>query len=431
MPNKHLNVWLHGIRVARLSEPSRYRLRIDFTTEALDTFGEGSRVLSLALPISSKPAVDRKSSAGGIVSAFIEGLLPEGNLRRHLATEAGLPVTDTMGLLQMVGAECAGAVQILPEGVEPGAGHVRRLTDDEVTRLVADLPTYHLPDGTTPQASLAGIQDKVLLVALPDGGWGWPQAGAASTHIVKPEPLGSALPHLIQTEDWALRVARHANIAAAESTPAKFDEREAIVVTRYDRTPKGERLHQEDFCQALGLDPQAKYESTAEFERYGSRLRRLARAAAARSRDPDAFRIALLEAVTFNIVIGNGDAHSKNYSLLIDRAGGVSLAPLYDAAPVMLLDSRYKGTGHVINGRANIDRVGVADLASEGASWGMSARRGRDAVEATMERVSASVDEVTLPLGTEQLKSRLEKLWARRSWPMRGTKAVDFDHLSE
>ncbi len=430
MPTRHLNVWLHGIRVARLSEPSRYRLRMDFTTDALDTFGEGSRVLSLSLPISPKPAVDGKGRAGSIVSAFIEGLLPEGNLRQHLATEAGVPVTDTMGLLRIVGAECAGAVQILPDGVEPGGGHVRRLTDDEVTRLVVDLPTYHLPDGTTPQASLAGIQDKVLLVALPDGAWGWPEAGAPSTHIIKPEPLGSALPQLIQTEDWALRVARHARIAAAESTLARFDERDAIVVTRYDRTPSGERLHQEDFCQALGLDPQAKYESTAEFERYGSRLRRLARAAAARSRDPDAFRIALLEAVTFNVVIGNGDAHSKNYSLLIDRAGSVSLAPLYDAAPVMHLDSRYKGTGHIINGRSNIDSVDVDDLASEGASWGMSSRRARATAEATMERVYESVDQVALPPGTEHLKTSLESLWARRSWPVGGANAVDLDHLS-
>jgi serine/threonine-protein kinase HipA len=418
MPNRYLNAWLHGVRIARLSEPSRFRLRMDFTTDALDTFGEGSRVLSLSLPISREPAVDGKRRADNIVSAFIEGLLPEGNVRRHLATEANVPVTDTMGLLRTVGAECAGAIQILPDGVEPSAGHVRRLGDDEVTRLVADLPTYHLPDGTTPQASLAGIQDKVLLVSLPDGSWGWPEAGAASTHIIKPEPLGSAVPHLIQTEDWALRVAHRAQVAAAESALARFDERDAIVVTRYDRTPSGVRLHQEDFCQALGLDPQAKYESTAEFERYGSRLRRLARAAAARSKDPDAFRIALLEAVTFNVAIGNGDAHSKNYSVLIDRAGSVSLSPLYDAAPVMHLDSRYKGTGHVINGKTNIDGIDVEDLAGEGATWGMSTRRARAAAEATMERVHESVNEIPLPPGAEQVKSRLTRLWVRRSWPV-------------
>jgi serine/threonine-protein kinase HipA len=416
MPTRHLNVWLHGIHIARLSEPSRFRLRMDFTAEALDVFGEGSRVLSLSLPISSKPVIDGKGSNRRVVAAFIEGLLPEGNLRQHIAAEARVPVTDMMGLLQQVGAECAGAVQVLAEGVETGCGHVRELTEIEVTRLITDLPTYHLPDGATPQASLAGIQDKVLLVALPDGAWGWPEAGAASTHIIKPEPLGSALPNLIQSENWAMRVARHAHIAAAESHLAYFDKREAIVVTRYDRTSSGERLHQEDFCQALGLDPQAKYESRAEFERDGSRLRRLARAAAARSREPDTFRTALLKAVTFNVVIGNGDAHSKNYSLLIDRSGSVSLAPIYDVAPVMYLDPRYKSTAHVINGRTNIDEVDIDDLASEAASWGMSLRRARATLESTMERVRTSIDEIALPLGAEQLKTRLDSLWTRRSW---------------
>ncbi|WP_233213648.1 HipA domain-containing protein [Mycobacterium hubeiense] len=294
---------------------------------------------------------------------------------------------------------------------------MRRLTAEEVTRLVADLPTYHLPDGTTPQASLAGIQDKVLLVLLPDGSWGWPEDGAPSTHIIKPEPLGGALQQLVQTEDWALRVAKHARIAAAESVLTRFDERDAIVVTRYDRTKSGLRLHQEDFCQALGLDPQAKYESTAEFQRYGSRLRRVARAAAARSRDPDAFRTALLEAVTLNVVIGNGDAHSKNYSLLIDRVGSVSLAPVYDAAPVMHLDARYKGTGHIINGKTNIDGIDVEDLANEGASWGMSMRRARTTTEESMERLHESVDRVPLPPGAEYVKARLKSLWLRRSWP--------------
>jgi serine/threonine-protein kinase HipA len=86
----------------------------------------------------------------------------------------------------------------------------------------------------------------------------------------------------------------------------------------------------------------------------------------------------------------------------------------------MHLDPRYKGTGHVINGRTNIDGVDIDDLASEAASWGMSPRRSRATVESTMERVHASVGVVALPPGAEQLKTRLESLWARRSWPAVG-----------
>ncbi|CAN5384224.1 type II toxin-antitoxin system HipA family toxin [soil metagenome] len=420
MPIRSLNVWLHGVRIARLSEPSRFRLRLDFTDDALDAFGEGSRVLSLRLPISRAPIIDtRQAGSGLIVSSFIEGLLPEGNVRQHVAAEAGIPVTDTMGLLRRVGAECAGAVQILPDEIAPDVGHVRALTDEEITRLIADLPTYHLPDGTTPQASLAGIQDKVLLVALPDGSWGWPERGAVSTHIVKPEPLGGAIAHLIQTENWALRVAQEAGLAAADSRIATFDARQAIIVTRYDRTPLGARLHQEDFCQVLGLDPQAKYESSAEFRQHGSRLQRVARMAAARSSDPDEFRAALLRAVTFNVMIGNGDAHSKNYSLMIDRVGRVSPAPLYDVAPTAYLEPKYKGSGHVINGKTSIDTVDVDDLAAEAQSWGMSSRRGRMIATSCIEDVRDVVGEIDLPDGAEHVMTNLRAMWKRRAWSVR------------
>ena len=425
MTRKALDVWLYGVHVARLSEPCRFRLRLEFTEEALDTFGEGSRVLSLALPISRKPIEDRDGKLQ--VSAFIDGLLPEGNLRRHIATGAGVPVNDTMTLLARVGAECAGAVQILVEGAKPGAGQVRRLTKQEVDSLIGDLPTYHLPEGTTPQASLAGIQDKVPLVALPSGEWGWPEAGAASTHIIKPEPLGGAVKHLIQTEDWALRVARGAGINAAASRLDRFDEREAIVVIRYDRSPEGKRLHQEDFCQALGLDPAAKYESTSEATRLGSRLRRIARAAAPRALDPDGFRLALLQAVTFNVVIGNADAHSKNYSVMIGRDGSVSLAPIYDVAPVMYLNPAFKGTGQVVNGKTSIDRINVDDLTAEAASWGMGERRARTAVRSSMERIYSSVERVALPPGAESVKPNLDQLWTQRSWPTASLKSGDSD----
>ena len=423
MARRRLHVWLHNVHVATLSELSRFRLRLEFTEEALDVFGEGNRVLSLALPISRQPVQDRDGRMR--VSAFIEGLLPEGNLRRYIATEAGVPVTDAVTLLEQVGAECAGAVQILADGAKPGDGRVRRLTEQEVDSLVAELPTYHLPEGATPQASLAGIQDKVLLVALPDGGWGWPEAGAASTHIIKPEPLGGAVKYLVQTEDWALRVARGADIRAAESCLGRFKQREAIIVARYDRTPEGRRLHQEDFCQALGLGPEAKYESTSEAARLRSRLWRLARAAAPRAFDPDGFRLALLQAVTFNVVIGNADAHSKNYSVMIDRDGSVSLAPIYDAAPVMFLNPAFRGTGHVINGKTSIDTINVDDLAAEAASWGMGARRAEAAVRRCMERVYSSVEHDALPCGAEQVKSTLDQLWNRRYWPAASVPSED------
>lgn len=412
-----LQVWLHDVHVATLSEPSTYRYRLTFTAEALDVFGDGARVLSLSLPISTRPIEDHVyDRTQQPVSAFLEGLLPEGNLRTQIAETLKVVTIDKMALLEQVGAECAGAVQFLPEGDLPAPGEVRVLSATEVDRLVGGLPTYRLPDGAAPQASLAGIQDKVLLTEIA-GGWGWPENGAASTHLIKPEPTGTqAVGQLVQTEDWAMRVATAAGLNAAETRLETFDDRPAIVVRRYDRLPHGERLHQEDFCQALGLSPEAKYESFLGIKKTGSRLRQLTRLAAPRSPDPDEFRRHLLSLITFNIVIGNGDAHSKNYSVLLGRRGEVSLAPLYDSAPTYYLAPRFSGTGHLINGRSNLDWVDADDLVAEARTWGIAQKRARTTVDSVLEATWQATHTVALPQGTDDVLVNLEKLWARRSW---------------
>jgi serine/threonine-protein kinase HipA len=413
-----LEVWLHDVRIAQLSEPSLYRYRLTFTEEALDLFGPGARVLSLSLPVSESPIEDHRTDASKRpVSAFLEGLLPEGNLRSQVATTLRILAIDKLALLEQLGAECAGAVQFLVAGREPSAGSVRPLTQQEADELVGDLPTYHLPDGAAPQASLAGIQDKVLLTALADGGWGWPEGGAVSSHLIKPEPTGTqVIGHLVQTENWALHVAAMAGLRASETQLATFGGRDAIVVTRYDRLENGHRIHQEDFCQALGLDPQAKYEQLREAEERGTRLRRVVGLAASRSLDPDRFRRDLLSLVAFNVVIGNGDAHSKNYSLLLGERGEVSLAPLYDSAPVRYLDPRFKNTGHVIHGRTTIDWVDADDLVDEAVSWGLGASRARETVDQVLDATWAAAHELALPDGAEGVLDRLEDMWSRRSW---------------
>lgn len=415
---RSLEVWLHDTHVATLSEPSKYRYRLIFTDESLDVFGDGARVLSLSLPISTTPIEDHRTDpTRQPVSAFLEGLLPEGNLRTHVATTLKVPTIDKLALLEQIGAECAGAVRFLPAARRPSAGHVRPLSTAEVVQLVSELPTYHLPEGSSVQASLAGIQDKVLLTDLGDGTWGWPEDGAASSHLIKPDPTGTqVLENLVQCEDWALRVAAAAGLPAAQTRLETFGERAAIVVTRYDRGPDGTRIHQEDFCQALSLDPQAKYESQNEADARGSRLGRLAAIAAPRSADPDAFRRELLALVAFNVVIGNGDAHSKNYSLMLGRRGEVSLAPLYDAAPVRYLAARFKNTGHLINGRASLDWVDADDLVAEAATWGMGKARARVTVEHVLDATWDAAHTVPLPDGSQDVLGKLEAMWARRSW---------------
>lgn len=419
-PRATLEVWLHGRHLATLDEPSLYRYRLSFTEEALDLHA-GERVLSLSMPVSSKPVTDHATDpTRRPVAAFLEGLLPEGNLRTQVAGALGVATIDKMALLRELGLECAGAVQFLPPGAVPSAGSLRVLSDTAVVEMVETLPTYALPEGAGLQASLAGIQDKILLAAI-DGGWAWPEGGALSTHLVKPEPAdGVALQHLVQTEDWALRVAARAGLRAARSRLDVFGVREAIVVERYDRTGEGRRIHQEDFCQALGLDPQAKYEPAATAVRAGrgrsSRLKEVADLASPRAHDPAAFRRRLLEMVTFNVVIGNGAAHSKNYSLLLSPDGSVELAPLYDVAPVHYLAPRYHGSGHLINGRSRLDHVSLDDLAQEAAGWGTSLRRTRADVDDILDATWEAAHELPLPDGAEHVLSALEAAWSAREW---------------
>lgn len=425
-----LDVWLYGIRVARLTQPSAGRIhyQLDFTEEALDTYGEGRRILSLALPISRKPVAD---TPGGHlpVTSFLKGLLPEGNLLQQLATAQRVPTSDQMALLRAVGADCAGAVQFLRAGTTRPEPTVRKLSSAEVTRIVADLPTYNLPDGTLPQASLAGMQDKVLLTDLGDGQWGLPENGAASTHIIKPEPLHWTIPHLITAENWSLSVASAAGLTAAQSHIEMFDQRNAIVLRRYDRDSSGGRIHQEDICQALGLAPASKYETSHEFHTQGSRLSRvIALAVAQAAADPTELRTALLAAVTYNIISGNGDAHSKNYSLLIGKRGEVSIAPLYDTAPVMFVAERFRSTGHVINGKTSIREVEVDDLVAEARTWGLSAKLAQQTVESIIEATQSAIADNPPPTVLDDMRSNLDTFWTRKSWGVPST--TESPHLA-
>lgn len=193
MARKELDVWLYGVHIARLSEPSRFRYRLDFTDDALDAFGEGSRVLSLALPISRRPISDNKGPGSEQpVSAFPAGLLPEGNVREQIAAEARVAVTDSMELLRRFGAECVGAVEILDSEIAPGPGHIRPLTDDEIARLIEDLPTYHLPG----RSHATSVPRR------------YPRQGA--THCARPRPLGlAAAGRTIDTHRQTRTLARH------------------------------------------------------------------------------------------------------------------------------------------------------------------------------------------------------------------------------
>lgn len=386
---RSLDVFLHGRHIGVLSGTA-LRLAFQYDREIVAEYGASSILLSLSLPVTSKKL------DGTAVFNYFDGLLPEGQVRSHLAAENSVPTPDAFGLLAVLGADCAGAVQALPHGVAPDEpAAVVPLPGDQVVDLVEGLPTWDLPDDFHVTASLGGVQSKVLLSRHGDG-WAWPGRGAASTHIIKPEPLDSPVPHLLSSEDWALKVAAAAGLPAAESRLETFGSRQAIVVTRYDRTADGGRLHQEDFTQALALGSEAKYEGATAPP---SRLTRLVAAAAPHTRDEREFRRALLRAVTFNLLIGNGDAHSKNYSLLIRDGGEVLLAPLYDVAPTLLLYPKSTNAGHAVAGQVRLNYLTLDHLVREGTAWGMDPEDARQCAAAALESIAAAA--AATPAGEE------------------------------
>ena len=315
-------VWLSGVRVAVVGR-ERSRFRMVYTQDALARDELGVPLLSLSLPLTEERYPQ------GVVRAFLDGLLPEGEARKAVARDFGVRENDTYGLIRALGRDCAGALVIQPADepapAQPTTLTAERLSDEEIAALVANLRSAPLGAGGRVRISLAGVQEKLLLTRMPDGAWGRPVDGTPSTHILKPEIAAS--PNTVENEAFCMRVAKHLGLDVAPVETTVAARRNLIVVERYDRVvhPDGsvERLHQEDFCQATGVAPDRKYEAHG-----GPSLRRIAgivQAAAA----PGSVET-LLRAVTLNVLIGNGDAHAKNFSLLHEPSGALRLAPLYD-----------------------------------------------------------------------------------------------------
>ena len=318
-----LGVYLGAEPIGTLERlgPTRYALTYD--DRAVQRHGEGAVVLSASLPVRSERYPNAQTKP------FFEGLLPEGVVRQEIARTVGVSEANGFGLLEALGADCAGAVVVLgPEtAAERAEGEIRWLTEDEIAERLRELPRR--PLGAAPdegiRLSLAGAQHKLLITRAPNGRMGQPVHGTPSTHIVKPGQ--DAYPDVVANEAFCLRVASCAGLDAAHTEIQAFGGIETLVIERYDRTFSGSgtivRLHQEDFCQALGILPAAKYEQEGgpSFSAIAGLLRELGSA-----RDLGAFARAVLVA----FLLGNSDAHGKNFALLYDEPGRVRLAPVYD-----------------------------------------------------------------------------------------------------
>ena len=285
----------------------------------------GAILISAALKVRQGPFSERE------LRPFFEGLLPEGLARQRLATRFRLDYADVFGLLREIGRDCAGAISIMPEDLAPSeraAGGVVWLDDEQLAEAVDQLD--NLPLGVRPdrgvRLSLAGVQDKlVVMVDSRTGAIGLPRGTTPSTHIPKPAPK-ERYPGLVLNEALCMVLAAEAGLETAGVRLIEVGAEPALLVERFDRRRLGEgveRIHQEDFCQALRVpfDRKYQFEGGPDLRRMVDFLNRTSTDAAA-----DIERLLLWEA--FNFLIGNSDGHAKNVSILYsDRH---RLAPAYD-----------------------------------------------------------------------------------------------------
>lgn len=317
----------------------------------------GAPALSVTMPLREAPWV------GAVARNWFCNLLPEGAVRQAIVERLRIP-DDDFALLAAIGGECAGAVSLRVPGAMAAAA------DDGETDLGALLllqgddggeGSWALA-GTPMRLSLAGAQDKLAVVAQADGRLRLPHRGEPSTHILKPD--SRRFRGLRDAEALGLALARRIGLDAAAGRLVSVLGRPALLIERYDRVRAADgqlqRLHQEDFCQALGYPDGLKYEASGGpgLAACSTLVRRLALG-------PSAVQ-GLLDWVVFNALIGNADAHAKNLSLLCDRNGPRRLAPLYDLVPTLYLPaSLLDRTPAMRIGQASrIDQVAAEDWAT-------------------------------------------------------------------
>jgi serine/threonine-protein kinase HipA len=255
MKNHKLNVYLYKKLTGQLKMDDHGELSFTYDDHYLKD--KSNPPLSHSLPIQKKPFITK------FCRPFFGGLLPEAHMRTAIARQLGISEKNDFALLAAIGGECAGAVMLLPpntsiEQLKPDYKIITKQQVLEILRTMHQRPMIVGEDGI--RLSLAGAQDK-LPVAFIEGNLAIPINGAPSTHILK--PINQDFPSLIENECFCLNLAQKIGLNAVHASLHYAENIPYLLVKRYDRieTNQGiERLHQEDFCQALGINPEMKYQ---------------------------------------------------------------------------------------------------------------------------------------------------------------------------
>ena len=297
---------------------------------------------------------------------FFSGLLPEEDSRKKIADYLHISEISTLKLLEALGGECAGLISILPEdetfslqtSFSLDSENYELLDDNRLSDFIEKMNTRPLIKADDKlRLSLAGAQEKLALAKI-NGEWYLPLNGAPSTHILKPTRTG-LLSSLAQNEYICMKLAKSFGLSVPDVDLLSIAGKDVFVVERYDRIKTADsikRLHQEDFCQALGIVTTSKYQNDGgpEIADIFNTISKVCTVPAIESQK-------FLRYVIFNYMIGNCDSHGKNYSLLY-KNNRVELSPLYDAVSTIIYPGLTDKLSMKIGNHYEIQKIGKEDF---------------------------------------------------------------------
>ena len=386
---EQLDVYLCD-RLAGVLERDGGRMSFRYLPEYLQS--DSPAVVSSTLPLSDRIYEERD------VMAFFSNLLPDEGVRRRIAEIVGVTPEDTFGLLREIGGDCAGAIAFWPPGKRPCRTDkpvYRELTDAEADDVLRNLGSRPLGINEDFRGiSGAGAQDK-LIACLRDGKIFLPLRGTPSTHIIKPEI--ERFPCSVQNEYFCMELSRRCGFDTAECGIVRFGQFDYYVTRRYDRADDGgivRRLHQEDFCQLLKCRPEIKYQdqggpSIVECVRL---LREL--------HLPGSDVMSFVDRVVFNFLIGNGDAHGKNFSVVY-RDGMPRLSPQYDLICTMVYPQIGKKMAMKFDGKFEFRWITPGKIVRTFERAGIGEKLVRDSIERQTSSIRRELPDLVDEIGAK------------------------------
>lgn len=411
-----LDVYLHRHLVGNLVQDEHGQMVFNYTEGWLAN--PAAIALSHSLPLTKKH-FNRNDCRG-----FFAGILPEESKREIIARNLGISAKNDFALLEQIGGECAGAVTFIPAGekLPERDDSYRPLNRQELAEILKTLPRRPLMAGEEGiRLSLAGAQDKIAVHIL-NSQISIPLGGAPSTHILK--PAIERFEGLVFNEALCMKLAHAVGMPTAKVEVGNAEGIDYLLVERYDRTldvsggqSRLKREHQEDFCQALGIVSENKYQNEG-----GPSLKQCFELLRDTSSAPVIDLQPLLDAVIFNYLIGNHDAHGKNFSLLYRGESSskwqIRLAPFYDLLSTSYYPELSKKMAMKIGGEYVADKISLKhfeQLAEEtGLAKPMVKRRVAELAETILSKIAdVTTDHPVAGAVAKSIQSRCERTISR------------------